>query len=758
VPSLEFHYQRGGLLPDPKPLDFLADSGRAPFNLDIEYDSVFGLGQLPEWLTLNRNQGVMPQSVTVGVNPEGLPDGIYQARIRLRHINAPDIPVVRIPVTFAVGTGSVLSVPQRLVNFTYQLGSVVPGPQTLPVGNLRGGRQYFARVVSPFVRPWLRVEPELGTTPQALTLTVDPEGLGPSNYDATVEIWGAGLNDLPVRVPVRLSITDQLLIQTNVREIEITHQPGTEPRYTRLVQFTAPFGGPAAKWRADVVIANPADKDWLTLSAYEGTAPWSLGVYVDTTGLAPGRYRATVYFRIDDLYDAYQVLPVTVTIPDIRPMAVDRTLVPFFKEPGAPNPGPQEITITTTGRPYEVQLSDRLISGGNWLEYSPTVGATPLKVRLNVNRLNTLGPGRYQQELLLTPLTTSAERVEPLRVMAEFRVGFRLNASPESLEFAATTTTGAPPPRNLVVSSGSGPREVRAAVFTDAGGSWLRAVLGTPGVALVSVQPDGLAPGRYTGRVVLTSDDTDPLTVPVTLTVTAGTPATNLGVVNGASFAAGPVAPGTLVTLFGVNLGPEPGLAASVTGGGFPVSFGQTEVLFEDVRAPLVYVSRLQTTAVVPYEMAGRSSARLRVIYRGVTFYDQTVPISASSPGLFTAANNGRGQAAVLNQDGSPNRVSNPAARGSIIQIFATGGGLTVPASTTGAVATGARALALPVAVQIGGQPAVVEYAGSAPGLVNGIVQINARIPSGLAPGEVPIVVTVGTASTASAGVTVAVR
>lgn len=91
--------------------------------------------------------------------------------------------------------------------------------------------------------------------------------------------------------------------------------------------------------------------------------------------------------------------------------------------------------------------------------------------------------------------------------------------------------------------------------------------------------------------------------------------------------------------------------------------------------------------------------------------------------------------------------------------IYATGEGQTNPAGSDGLV-TGSvlrRPLAN-VAVTIGGVAAEVLYAGSAPGLVSGLVQVNARVPATVAVGNsVPVVVTIGGVAS-QAGVTMAVR
>src|ERR1019366_4858399 len=120
----------------------------------------------------------------------------------------------------------------------------------------------------------------------------------------------------------------------------------------------------------------------------------------------------------------------------------------------------------------------------------------------------------------------------------------------------------------------------------------------------------------------------------------------------------------------------------------------------------------------------------------------------------------GQGQAALLNQNNSQNLGTNPAARGSVIQIFATGGGDTTPSLLPGQPAdpTGNPLVLtnLQPTVTIGGQPATVLFSGMAPGFV-GLWQINAQIPQTVTPGNaVPLVINSGGVS--SNTVTIAVQ
>jgi uncharacterized protein (TIGR03437 family) len=214
------------------------------------------------------------------------------------------------------------------------------------------------------------------------------------------------------------------------------------------------------------------------------------------------------------------------------------------------------------------------------------------------------------------------------------------------------------------------------------------------------------------------------------------------------------------VSIFGSRLGPTQLASLDLDGNGYVKTELQgTRVLFNDVPAPLVFVSETQVGAIVPYALDGTGALRLVVECQGVRSVPVELPAAESAPGLFTLNSSGTGLGAILNQDGSVNALENPAERGSVVVLFGTGEGQTEPAGQDGklAVETPPRPR-LPLAVTIGGRPAEVLYAGGAPGLVAGVIQVNARVPADLAAsGEVPVVLQVGGAAS-QPGVTLAVR
>ena len=229
------------------------------------------------------------------------------------------------------------------------------------------------------------------------------------------------------------------------------------------------------------------------------------------------------------------------------------------------------------------------------------------------------------------------------------------------------------------------------------------------------------------------------------------------GIVNAASMASGPLAPGEIVTILGQNLGPVNAVAGGPdANGNFSPRLGGTQVTFNGVPGPLLSTSSGAVTAIVPYEVSSSGPISVVASYQGQSAPAQTMRAADTSPGLFSADGSGSGPGAIANPDGTSNSPSQPAAAGSVVVLSGTGGGQTSTPSTTGATATGPSPLVANVSVQVGGQAAQVVYAGAAPGQVNGAVQINVQLPAGLT-GTVPVVVMVGRRSS-QATVTVSVQ
>jgi len=193
--------------------------------------------------------------------------------------------------------------------------------------------------------------------------------------------------------------------------------------------------------------------------------------------------------------------------------------------------------------------------------------------------------------------------------------------------------------------------------------------------------------------------------------------------VHSATLAPGPIAPGEIITIFGAGFDPN-----------------QTQLVFGGEPATVFYAGTGQINALAPMDLTPNSITDIGIMVDGTKVADVPSQVVSAAPGIFTTGN-GTGQAAAVNQDGTLNSASNPAARGSIVSFYATGQGQ----------AAGA------VSLKIGLYPAQLLYAGPAPGFP-GLMQINAQVPAGfLPPGIQPVVLAVGSA-TSQAGVTIAVH
>jgi uncharacterized protein (TIGR03437 family) len=213
------------------------------------------------------------------------------------------------------------------------------------------------------------------------------------------------------------------------------------------------------------------------------------------------------------------------------------------------------------------------------------------------------------------------------------------------------------------------------------------------------------------------------------------------------------------MSIYGQLVGPADPVGARLDESGrVATTLADTQVFFDGIAAPMLLAGYYQTNVQVPYEIAGKKTIVVQLVYRGVPSNKLELPVLDVSPGFLWHTS--ISQAAAINQDGSINGSSHPAPRSSIVSLFATGLGQTTPPSVTGALAAQTAPLALRVTVTIGDRSAEILYAGAAPGLV-GVSQINARVPADV-PLDAPqvqagVVVTVGGAASIP-GITIWVK
>jgi uncharacterized protein (TIGR03437 family) len=250
----------------------------------------------------------------------------------------------------------------------------------------------------------------------------------------------------------------------------------------------------------------------------------------------------------------------------------------------------------------------------------------------------------------------------------------------------------------------------------------------------------------------------------------AQTPSVNSGgIVNAASFVAGqPVAPGSIVAIFGQQLAAQLAQADTVP---WSNSLGNVSVTFNGVSAPLQFVSTGQINAQVPWEAfpTGTGTGSVVVTNNGTLSAAQTVVVNPIVPGVFQAS----GHAIAVNvtdptsarygtltaPSGSiPGLTTFPARVNDFIFFYANGLGPVDSTVTSGQVppaGTTVRTITTPT-VLLGTTPANVLFSGLTPGFP-GIYQVNISIPQVAAGDAIPLQVQSG-GFTSPATTTIAVQ
>ncbi len=396
------------------------------------------------------------------------------------------------------------------------------------------------------------------------------------------------------------------------------------------------------------------------------------------------------------------------------PLTASPGTVLFQFVQGGPLPSAQTISVNGNG-------GFAFSASATWLKVSASAASAPATFTVSLDSTG-VAPGTYTGTIIITPQSGGPTVINAtLTILAAAPV--LQNISPAFVPIGSGDTTvtlqGSGFMGNTIVQLFASQWKDTPVLFVDS--STLRFVV--PSKYFNSASADQFSvqnPQSAVSNAVVLS---------------IGIPApqvSNGGVVNAASYAGNSVSPGEIVTIFGANFGSQ----------------DNTQVLFDGIAAKVIYVTPAQLSATVPYAIAN-STTSLVIQSQGQRSTPVVIPVVPATPAIFTTDASGKGQGAILNQDSTINGATNPAAAGSVVVLYGTGGGILTSDSP-------AR-LALPVSVTIGGMDAPVLYAGIAPGLVSGAIQVNVQVPIGVPSGADPVILQVGDARSRS-DVTLAVQ
>lgn len=677
-------------------------SSSGPSEVPFSATAISGL----PYVLVSQSSDRTPAVVTVSLNITGLPLGITNGMVQIT-ANATNSPI-NVPVTINPNVQSTLQVFPTQLAFNWATGSPSPQAQSFNVTSNTPGLQ-FTTTQSPNT-PWLVVANAAAQTPGQVVIAVNPVGLQPGTRNAFVTVTpvgGGGAVQIPVTFTITTAISN-LVLSPPTLNFNFQIGGGAPQEQTIAVNTSRP-DAPLAFTAA---ISSATGASWLRISSTSGTTPGFFSVGLNTQNLSEGTYNATIVVQAEGAGNNPQTVPVTLTVSRQFSFTATPNSLSFT---GAIGSAPQTSSVQLTA--LSPPLGFVATSSSTWLTVSPGGGSAPATLGIAVNPQG-LGPGTYQGNVQVSPTITGAQTLT-IPVTLTLTSNAQLRVAPAALTFTANEGV-APAAQSLQVTSSTTP--IPYTLQTNQPWLGLSQTGGTtPGSPLITLLPAGLTAGTYRGEIRVTTSEPGnvPILVPVTYTVVPAPRIPEIrAVTNAASFLITNLSPLMIFTIFGENL--------NAAGG---------RLLIDGSPAQLLATSDNQWTGVAPASIGSQPRVSLQAEVNGVLGAVVPISVVAAAPAIFTMDASGRGQAAALNQTGELNTAFSPANPGSVIVFYVSG---------AGAVAENGTSLVFPIQVEIDGQPAEILYAGQAPGQVLGLTQINARIPTGVRSGALPVVVRSG--------------
>jgi uncharacterized protein (TIGR03437 family) len=226
-------------------------------------------------------------------------------------------------------------------------------------------------------------------------------------------------------------------------------------------------------------------------------------------------------------------------------------------------------------------------------------------------------------------------------------------------------------------------------------------------------------------------------------------------IADGAGFTVNRLAPGSIVSIFGT------GLAGAVlqapAASTLPTALFDTEVTFNDISAPLYYVSPTQIDAQVPLELTPGPVA-VQVIRNLAPSVKQVLNLLPAAPAILSVNGQGTGSGLVFHAaDFSLVTTASPAKTGETLMIYCTGLGAFKSTLKSGQLApTPPPNTVNTPQVTIGGTSATVTQSSAAPGYA-GLYLVGVQVPASSQTGN-SVAVTLAVGSTTSNAVTIAIQ
>jgi uncharacterized protein (TIGR03437 family) len=743
------------------------------------------------WINVTPSSGSIPTSLQVTVDPSTLTAGTYQGTITISAPNATP-PTSSVAISFTVQTAipTKLSVGTQNLSFTTPQGSAAQ-TASLQISNVGGGSLGFTAVpTTASGGSWLSLSQTSGTATSqsaaSLTVTATPGSLSPGTYQGTIAITNAGTT-IPVAVTLSISNpTASILLSQSGLSFNAVTQGGTPLPQTFGILNT---GQGSMNWSASASTTS-GGSNWLKISPTSGTVTTPfidvsmVNVSIDPTGLVAGTYYGQIQVTASAV-NSPQVLTVVLTVlpagttpgPDVRPSGL------IFTGTAGVSPGSQDVMIGNPKPQMDNYLSANIGKGFSYLPTSANIPSNQPSTLRVFPDFSQLPPGDIERGTITMQFSDGTPRnVTVLVVVAPSatssgKVGVRDSGScskptleitmrspmqgfsavlgqPTTLEVQVVddcgNLVGPTNPKNATVSATFSNKDADLKLTHIGNGIWT----GTWRPVNSSSAPVNIAVTAFnsTGSALQSGQRTvsGNLTAGNTPTLTAG------GVVHAASAAGGvPIAPGSLITIYGSNLADVTGQASTLP---LPQMQNGTQVWMGNQALPILYTSSGQLNVQVPFNTPVDTQYQISVQRDNSLSVPEQLVVAAAQPGVFAVNQQGNGQGVIFKSDGvTLAQPGTPATAGETVVIYCTGLGAVNPPVPEGTPPPSSplSTTVNTVTVSIGGNDAPVQFSGLTPGFP-GLYQVNAVVPAGMSGDAIPLVVSV--AGQTSPPVTLAIQ
>ncbi len=676
---LTFRATQGGNSPAPQTVALTNPGGGA-----LQWSSTVETSNGGNWLSVSPSSGAGAATLTVSATLGSLPSGVYQGLVRLRNRTTGQSEVISVSFIVSQPVSS-LGLSQTGALFTVNEGGSFVAPETLLVVNA-GQREmaWQAQAISLSGGDWLKVSPPSGTSSgggagTALTLTPSPVGLRPGVYDALVTVTARGAANSPQILLARLNV------QPSSTAPVATIRPGG-------IALVGVAGGGTQQGSLTVSTSGGPVLSFVVSASTSDGAAW-LSVSPPGSSLQGSADRASISVQANPARLAAGAYRGKVTIAFSTGVTQEAGVLLVVVPPG---------TVAAAAREASLQGEPLQASAACDEKLHPLHTALVNNFRL---------PNGWATPVLVQVLDNCGNPVTDSQVVGAFTNGDP--ALPLERHIGNGVYSGMWNPGK------SGDTAITVLVIRD-------------GRERGRTPPEGGDPFRGSVAAAGAADFRGPL-VP------------RNGVVHGASFnvIGGvkreiPLAPGQIFSVFGSNLADRQSSAGVIP---LPRTLAGVTAKLGDKDLPLYYSDKGQLNAQIPFELPPGGTFGLSVIVGGIASPPQLVTLTSAQPGIFTVNSSGSGAGVVTNAAGALIDSSNPARRGEVVIVWATGLGAT---NANPPVATGEASPSPPnpparvveaVTAFAGGVPATVEFAGLTPGLV-GLYQVNVRVPDNAPVGE----------------------